>query len=471
VKQGLLIGGSWVLGESWFQVSDRFTGKVIAEVAAATEGQVAEAVAAARAAFLGDRLTPYDRYEVLLAAAGNVMRAREEFERTIVAETGFTFADAKGEVDRCVQTLTVTAEEAKRVTGEMVPIDGAPRQRRRMAYTIRVPRGVVCAITPFNSPLNTVTHKVAPALAAGNTVVLKPSSHTPLTAGLLCRAVAEAGLPDGYLNLVSGSGRNVGQWLAGNESIRFFTFTGSTEVGRALRREAGLRPTSLELGSISSTMICEDADLDDAVGKCISAAFRKAGQVCTSIQRLYVHDDVFASFMERMLEATAKLKVGDPWKPETDVGPMVDVGEAERVETWVREARAGGARVLCGGGRRGPVMEPTILTEANPTAQVMCREVFGPLVTVSRYSDLDVAVASINDTPYGLAAGVFTRDLGRAVELTRRLHMGSVHINQTSSSRVDLMPYGGAKDSGPGREGPRYAIEDMTEERLVTISW
>ncbi len=470
-KQLLLIGGRWTPGEQWFQVSDRFTGGRLADVAEATEAQVGEAVAAARESFLERELSPYRRYEILLEAAGRVDGDRVELQETITAETGFTLADAQGEVDRCIQTLTLSAEEAKRITGQMVPIEAAPRQRQRMAYTIRVPRGVVCAVTPFNSPLNTVAHKIAPALASGNTVVLKPSSYTPLTAALLCRAIMDAGLPEGHLNLIFGSGRTVGAWLLANPDISFFTFTGSTEVGRIIRRDAGLRPTSLELGSISATVVCEDADLDDAVLKCVGASFRKSGQVCTSVQRLYVQGSVFEPFMERLTEAAAALTVGDPRRPETDVGPMIDVAEAERVEAWVQEALVGGARLVLGGTREGPVFKPTILTDVDPTTRVMCQEIFGPVIVVVRCESLDDAIESINETPYGLAAGVFTRDLSRAIEAARRIHVGGVHINQTSSSRVDLMPYGGVKDSGAGREGPRYAIEEMTEERLVTISW
>lgn len=466
----LLIGGEWVAGEGSFPVIDKFTGEVLAEVASASAVQVTEAVASAKRSFETQPLEPYGRYEILHRAAGLIEQRRDELVRTIVAETGFTISDAGSEVSRCVQTMLLSAEEAKRITGEMVPIEAAPGQAHRMAYTIRVPLGVVCAITPFNSPLNTVTHKVAPALAAGNTVVLKPANYTPFTASILCEVLLEAGLPRGHLNLLQGDGRDVGRWLLENEEISFYTFTGSTAVGKIIQRTVGLRRTSLELGSIASTIVCEDADLEWAVPRCVSASFRKAGQVCTSVQRLYVHEEVLDEFTNHLVQRTARAKVGNPLDPDTLVGPMIDVREAERAEAWLHEAVAQGARVVHGGRREGSLLEPTVLLDARPEMRVMCEEIFAPVISIVPYRFFDDAVARVNDTPYGLAAGVFTSNLNRAIQATRKLHVGGVHINETSSSRADLMPYGGTKESGFGREGPKYSIREMTEERLVTIS-
>jgi succinate-semialdehyde dehydrogenase/glutarate-semialdehyde dehydrogenase len=469
-RTGILIDGKWESGNGTFDVMEKFTGKTLATVARASLEQVNKAVDAARRSFEEQPLEPYRRYEILSRASLLVGQRRQELVQTIVGESGFTVSDAAVEVNRCIQTLMISAEEAKRIAGEMVPLEGAPGQAHRLAFTIRVPRGVICAITPFNSPLNTVTHKIAPALAAGNTVVLKPASYTPLTAAILCEILIEAGLPPGHINLVNGPGGETGRWLAANPHIKFYAFTGSTAVGKALHQAVGLRQTALELGSIAATIVCEDANLEWALPRCVAASFRKAGQVCTSVQRLYVHDSVVDRFTEMLREKTVAAKVGDPYNAETLTGPMISGGEAERAEAWVSEAIRGGARLVCGGKREGSILEPTILIGVKPEMRVMCEEIFAPVISIVPYGSFDDAVDSINGTPYGLATGVFTNDLSRALAAAKRLHVGSVHINETSSSRVDLMPYAGAKDSGFGREGPRYSIQEMTEERLVTIS-
>jgi succinate-semialdehyde dehydrogenase/glutarate-semialdehyde dehydrogenase len=466
----LFIGGEWVGGASSFVVEDKFTGEKVATVAAASREQVSQAVAAAVNAFARQQLPPYVRYEILHKAAGLLESRRKEFSTTIVAESGFTITDGENEVARGIQTLLISAEEAKRIVGEIVPIDGAPGQEHRMAFTIRSPVGVVCAITPFNSPLNTVIHKVAPALAAGNAVVLKPAMQTPLTAELLCRILTEAGLPGGYLNLLHGNGPDVGAWLLEDPRIAFYTFTGSTHVGRIIQRTIGLRRSQLELGSISSTIVCEDADLARAVPRCVNASFRKAGQVCTSVQRLYVSRSILDKFVAALLEATKQARVGDPKDPETLVGPMISTREAERAAAWVDEAVAQGARLICGGRREGALFFPTILLNTSTSMRVMCDEIFAPVISIVPYESLDAAMAEINATPYGLAAGIFTANINTAMKAARQLRVGTVHINETSSSRVDVMPYGGIKDSGFGREGPKYSIDEMTDERLVTWS-
>ncbi len=415
-------------------------------------------------------LDPYERFRILSKAAELIEKRREVLANTIVNEAGFPRQDGDNEVSRTVQTFLTSAEEGKRLSGEMVPIEGSPGNAHRMAFTIRVPRGVVCGITSFNSPLNMVAHKVAPALASGNTVVIKPPQATPFSAALLMEILLEAGLPEGHANLVQGPGSEIGRWLVENQKIRFFTFTGSTAVGKALRDAVGLRPIALELGSISATIVCEDADLDRAVPRCINSGFRRAGQACTSIQRLYVHERVYEGFLEKLVAATKKLAVGDPHDPKTVIGPMISEEDARRAESWIQEAVANGARIAQGGRRDKSVLQPTILTGVSPDARVICEEIFAPVLAVMPFRQLDSTIDEINDLPFGLATGIFTRDVNRAMHAARRLNVAIVHINESSSSRVDLMPFGGVKDSGMGREGPKYAMREMTDERLITLS-
>ena len=466
----MYIGGEWVDGAGTFVVSNKFTGEPVATVQSASREQVAQAVQAAASAFARLRLTPYARYEILHRAADLVESRRRDFASSIVGESGFTVSDAEVEVSRTVQTFLLCAEEAKRITGEVIPMDGTPGQENRIAFTVRHPVGVVCAITPFNSPLNTVAHKIGPALAAGNTVVLKPAHQTPLTAALLCETLAAAGVPAGHLNLVHGEGSEAGAWLLEEPKIAFYTFTGSTKVGQIIQRTIGLRRSQLELGSISSTIICEDADLARAVPRCVNASFRKAGQVCTSVQRLYVHRAILDGFVNSLVEATKKAQIGDPTDPATLVGPMISIREAERAGAWVDEAVAQGARLACGGHREGALFYPTILVDVSPRMRVMCDEIFAPVISIVPYESLEAAMAEINATPYGLAAGIFTTNINTAMKAARQLEVGTVHVNETSSSRADVMPYGGVKESGFGREGPKYAIHEMTDERLITWS-
>ena len=466
----LLIGGQWTRGVDRFAVLDKFTGATIAQCERASREQVDAAVAAARRSFEEKKLTPYERYEILMRASQLIIERGDLLAETIVAEAGFPYVDAENEVKRAAQTFIVSAEEGKRLVGEVVPIEAAPGHAHRMAFTIRVPRGVVCGITSFNSPLNMVAHKVAPALAAGNTVVIKPPQATPLSAALLVQVLLDAGLPPSHVNLVQGPGSEVGGWLVANPDIAFYTFTGSTPVGKQLRDSVGLRPVALELGSIAATLVCDDADLDRAATRCVQSAFRRAGQACTSIQRLFVDRKVIDAFVPRLLAAARALKVGDPHDRATVIGPMISERDAARAESWVQEAVQQGAHLLLGGSRQGALMQPTILAEVTPSMRVMCEEVFAPVMSIVPVDGLDDAVAQVNSTPFGLAVGIFTRDVMRALNAARRFHVGVVHINEPSSSRVDLMPFSGVKESGVGTEGPRYAMREMTEERLITAS-
>jgi succinate-semialdehyde dehydrogenase/glutarate-semialdehyde dehydrogenase len=470
MRARLLIGGEWVEGRETFPVTDKFTGEVIGVADRASREQVDAAVAAAHHSFLATRLDAQQRDAILRRACDLIERRRDELARTITAETGFPIADTQNEVTRAIQTFLLSAEEGKRLVGEVVPIEAAPGNAHRLGFTIRVPRGVVCGITSFNAPLNFIAHKAAPALAAGNTVVLKAPQATPFSAAILGEILLAAGLPPGHLNLVQGPGSEVGGWLIDNPQIRFYTFTGSTSVGRELQRRVGLRPIALELGSIAATIVCADGDLDRAAPRIVNSAFRRAGQACTSTQRLFVQRPVVAPLVEKLVAATRGLRVGDPRDPQTVVGPMISEAEAARAQRWVEEAVAAGARLVTGGTRQGALLQPTVLIDVRRDMRVLCEEIFAPVMSVIPFDTLDEVIAEVNATEFGLAAGIFTRDITTALTAARRIHVGVVHINESSTSRVDLMPFSGVKDSGLGREGPKYAMQEMTEERLITIS-
>jgi len=466
----LLIDGVWTEGPETFPVVDKYSGALIGHADRASHDQVRAAVGAAERSFHTAPLDPSQRFEILRRACDVIERRRTELADTITAEAGFPAADAQNEVTRAIQTILVSAEEGKRLVGEMVPIEGAPGHSHRLAFTIRVPRGVVCAITSFNAPLNFVAHKVGPAIASGNTVVIKAPQATPFSAVLFSQILLEAGLPPGHVNVVQGPGSEIGRWLVADPRIRFYTFTGSTDVGKQLHRDVGLRPVALELGSIAGTIVCADGDLDRAAPRIANSAFRRAGQACTSTQRLFVDRTVLDAFVERFAAAALALTVGDPRDPRTAVGPMISEAEAVRAERWVRDAIDQGARLITGGERKGAQLQPTVLVDVTPTMQVICEEIFAPVVSVIPFDSFDEAIDRINSTSFGLAAGIFTRDISTAMMAARRIHVGVVHINESSSNRVDLIPFSGVKDSGLGREGPKYAMQDMTEERLITIN-
>jgi acyl-CoA reductase-like NAD-dependent aldehyde dehydrogenase len=467
----LLIDGRWVDGESVQPMLDKYNGSSYGEMAVASDEQVTQAVTAAQAAVAASTLSPYERYEILSESARQVDSRGALLRDLMRHEAGFTRADADNETKRCVQTLQLSAEEAKRLNGELVPMEAAAGMKNRLGFTVRVPRGVVCCITPFNSPLNTVAHKVGPALAGGNAVVLKPSNLTPLTAVELCRALLDSGLPPSLLALVNGPGERIGRRLLQDQRIAYYAFTGSTRVGREIQQAAGLRGVQLELGSIASTIVCHDADIAMAIPKIVNAGFRKAGQVCTSVQRLFVDRRIADDFVPRFVAAAKATRAGDPADAATVIGPMISREHARRAQSWVAEAVAGGARLLTGGSCEGSVLPPTILQDVRDDMRVYCEEIFAPVVSILVFDELDDAVRRANDSPFGLAAGLFTADLSTALRTARRMNFGGVHINEASSARVDVMPFGGVKDSGFGREGPAYAIREMTEERLITVAY
>lgn len=465
------VAGAWVEGEGpAIDVVNKFTGDVIASVRCASTAQVDAAVAGARAGFEALKLEPFERARLLNRVADLILANRQALAETIVAESGVPWKDSDNEVARAAETFRLSAEEARRLVGEVVPIQGAQAQSHRMAFTLRVPRGVVGGVSAFNSPLNMVAHKVAPALGAGNSVVFKPPLVTPLSATRLFELMLEAGVPAELIALVHGDGGTVGQHLVEHPGVDFFTFTGSTPVGKRIRDARGMRPVALELGSIAATIVCADADLKRAAMRCAQSGFRRQGQACTSTQRLFVQREVLETFQALFLAEVAALSVGDPTDPKTDVGPMISVKDAVRAEAWAREAVDQGARILAGGARQGAVLQPTVLTDVRPAMRVMCEEIFAPVLSIIPFDTLEEAIDQVNATEFGLAAGLFTQDIQKALQSAARLHVGVVHLNDASSSRVDLIPIAGVKDSGVGVEGPKYAMREMTEERLVTVT-
>ncbi len=468
----LFINGKKITTASKEAVSDKVTGEPFAQICTAGEKEVTMAVDAAQTAFENITLAPYKRYEILMQAANNMMARQQEFAETLAMEAGKAINDAMGEIARSYQTLILSAEEAKRRTGEMVPIQGAPGCEKRMAYTKRMPLGVVAAITPFNFPVNLACHKIGPALAAGNTVVYKPASATPLTASLLCDAFADAGLPAGFLNLIMGKGSFIGDLLAKDSRIKMFSFTGSVPVGKALQQAAGFRRVALELGSNSANIVHEDVEDVAKIAKlCAKYAFVNAGQVCISCQRVYVHKNIYKQFCEAAVEFAKTLHLGKPLDKATDIGPMIAEKEAIRIEEWVKEAAEAGAEVLIGGNRSGSFFEPTILVNTKPDMKVISKETFAPVFSIMPYDDIAEAIAAVNNSNYGLQAGVFTKSLPIAHICAEKIEAGGVIINDGSTFRMDNMPYGGVKDSGIGREGPEYAVRELTEEKLIVFNF
>jgi len=470
LNTGLYINGEWLTSGEKMGVYDKYSRELISEVHIASPEDIDKAVQAAKNAMETQPLSPYRRYEILKRTWELVKEHADEIARLIAREGGKPLKDATAEVNRAIQTIMISSEEAKRIHGETVPIEAVPGSENRMGLYIRVPAGVVAAIAPFNFPINLVVHKVAPAIAAGNAVVLKPASTTPLTSIYLCSLLEQAGLPKGYINLVIGPGHTVGDYLVSHPDVKVISFTGSPSVGLRIKQKSGFSKVVLELGNNSGNIVHSDADLDLAAEVLARRAYGSAGQFCVSVQRIYVQEDVVDEFSRKMVEATRKLVVGNPLSPETDVGPMITLGEAQRVEEWIREAVRDGAEVVFGGTREENVVQPTLLKNVKRDMKVVCEEVFGPVASIIPYKTFDEAIAAVNDSEYGLQAGVFTRNVDLAWKAARKIRAGGVIINDASSYRADVMPYGGVDKSGMGREGPRYAIEEMTDIRMVVFN-
>ncbi|RFU70185.1 aldehyde dehydrogenase family protein [Peribacillus saganii] len=467
---GQFINGEWHASKESFSVANKFTGEEFAIIGKATREEVEQAVTNAEETFRTKKLSPNERYEILMRTAEIVKERKEELALILVREVGKVLKDARGEIDRGIQTLIASAEEAKRIAGSGVPL-GQPGNENKLAFTVRVPVGVVAAITPFNFPFNLTVHKLGPAIAAGNTVVLKPAELTPVIACVLAEIFIEAGLPAGFLNVVNGFGQETGQYLLEEDRIAHFTFTGSPGVGRHIKSTTGIRPVTLELGNNSPNIVHHDApDLDKAAELCVTRGYSNAGQACISVQRVYVHEDVYESFLEKAVKAAQSLKVGNPEDPETDIGPMITEKEAKRAEEWIKEAEEHGARVVFGGKRTGSILEPAILSDVKPEMKVVCQEVFAPVINIIPYSEIQDAFDQANDSRFGLQAGLFTSNIQLAMRAAHELHFGGVIINDVSTYRADVMPYGGVKDSGIGKEGPRYAIQEMTDEKIIVIN-
>ena len=465
-----LIGGQWKHTAQTAAVVNPFTGEKVADVCQAGAQDADEAVAAALHAFSETRrLSSYARASALVKIADTLADRLEELARTMTAEAGKPISDARREVSRAVQTFTVAAEEAKRIPGELVPLDLTPGTEHYLGIARRVPIGPVLGITPFNFPLNLVAHKVAPCLAVGNPIVVKPAPQTPLTALLLGEIVLDAGLPAGAFSVVP-CDNTVAERLVTDPRIKMLSFTGSAPVGWMLKSKCGNKRVALELGGNAGVIVEPDADLDRAVSRCVTGGFVYAGQTCISVQRIFAHETIYASFLEKVLARVAAVTMGDPASDTTVIGPLIDEAAARRVEAWIDEAIAKGARVMAGGKRSGSLFEATVLTEVTPDMKVSCQEVFGPVITVTPYTRFERALMALNDSPYGLQAGVFTRDLEKVFRAYRELDVGTVLANEIPTFRADHMPYGGVKNSGLGREGVRYAIEEMTELKLLVLN-
>ncbi len=470
MRRLLLINNESVDTAATIDIRSPFSAEVVGQCAKAGPAELERAVQAAVAAFeTTKKLSAAKRSDLLTRTVDGLRKRKEEFARTITLEAGKPIRLSRGEVDRAVATFSIAAEEAKRIGGEVIPLDVNAAAEGRLGITRRFPLGPILAITPFNFPLNLVAHKLAPAIAAGDTVVLKPASATPLTSLLLGEILVDAGMPAGMVNVVPTSS-DLADKLVADDRFKLVTFTGSPAVGWELKRKAGKKRVLLELGGNAALIVHDDANLDLAVDRAVNGSFAFSGQVCISVQRIYVHDRIHDDFVARLLEKTKKLTTGDPLDEKIDLGPMIDEGAARRVEEWVGEAKAAGAAVLCGGRRNGRFYEPTVLGSVAPSMKVHSCEVFAPVVNVYRYRDFDDVLRSVNDSPYGLQAGLFTRDAGRIFQAFETLEVGGVIVNDAPTFRVDHMPYGGEKDSGLGREGVRYAIEEMTELRLLALN-
>jgi acyl-CoA reductase-like NAD-dependent aldehyde dehydrogenase len=463
------IGGESVRTATAQTIKIPFDGGLAGTIFMAGPEQVDAAIDAARkAAPLMREMSRHERSSILYKAHALLGERREAMAQAIASESGKPVREARVEVERGMMTLLFSAEEAHRLHGEEVPMDAHPGGKGKTGLLIREPLGVIAAITPFNFPLNLSLHKIGPAIAAGNTVVHKPASTTPISAILLARIFLDAGLPAGALNVITGPGSTIGDALSFDPRIAMITFTGSPDVGQRIRNLAGMKRVTLELGSNSAVIIEPDADLDKAVPKCVAGAFANSGQVCISVQRIFAHEQIRDEFANRMVEAAAKMRIGHPLEDATEISSLISETEAKRVETWIGEARDTGAKLLTGGDRRGTTISPAILTDVAPAANLCAREAFGPVVVVNAYKTLPDAIAMVNNSDYGLQAGMYTRDLEKAFQAARQVHVGGFHINEIPAFRVDQMPYGGVKLSGTGREGPRYAVEEMTELKLIT---
>ncbi|MGH7323980.1 MAG: aldehyde dehydrogenase family protein [Candidatus Rokuibacteriota bacterium] len=466
----MYVAGEWIGKPQTIEVRNPYDDSVIDTVPRADRGDVERALQSAeRGAKAMARLSGYDRWKILKKAAELMAARQEDLGRVISAEEGKVIAEGRLEANRAVETIMGSAEEAKRLHGQTVPLDGAPGGAGKFGVTIRVPCGVVVAISPFNFPLNLVCHKVGPALAGGNAVVVKPATDTPLSALKLTEILLEAGLPPEGINTLTGSGGEIGDLLVADRRVRKITFTGSRDVGEHICKMAGIKRVTMELGSNAPVIVMPDADMNKVATAVAATGYANAGQVCISTQRVLAAGKIYGDFLEALKPRVQALKLGSQFDESVKVGPMVREREAARVDEWVKEAVAGGARLVTGGKRQGALYEPTIVADVKPSMRISFDELFGPAVAVTPFTDIDEAIALANDTNYGLSAGIFTENLEWAWKFAREVESGNLHINWGPQWRADLMPYGGLKESGFGKEGPSYAIEEMTELKMVVF--
>jgi acyl-CoA reductase-like NAD-dependent aldehyde dehydrogenase len=466
----MYIAGQWIDKPQTIPVENPYDRSVVDTVPRADRGDVQRALdSAVRGASAMARLSGYDRYKILHKAAELMTARQEDLGRTISLEEGKIIAEGRLEASRAIETILGSAEEAKRIHGETVPVDGAPGGAGRLAFTLRVPCGVVVAISPFNFPLNLVCHKVGPAIAGGNAVIVKPASDTPLSALKLTEILLEAGLPAEGIQCLTGPGGEVGDLLSADRRVRKITFTGSRDVGEHICKTAGLKRVTMELGSNAPVIVMPDADLERVAQAVAATGYANAGQVCISAQRILTAGKVYADFLSALKPKVEAIRTGNQLDETVNMGPLVREKEAIRVDEWVREAVGSGARLVTGGQRQGAVYAPTVVADVKPNMRISREELFGPAVAVTPFDDIDQAIALANDSSYGLAASIFTENLEHAMKFAREVQSGNLHVNWGPQWRADLMPYGGLKESGFGKEGPRYAVEEMTELKLVVL--
>jgi len=464
------LAGEWKTTSQVADVVSPYDQHVVGRVSLASSEQVQQAISAAVwAAAKTRKLAAYERQRALAEIASELTKRSEEFAQCIAAESGKPIRTARGEVERAAFCFQYAAEETTRLSGELLPLDAQAASANRLGILRRFPLGAISAITPFNFPLNLVAHKIAPAIAAGCSIVLKPATKTPMVALMLADVICRSGYVKEAVSILPMTSQTAAP-LIEDERFKLLTFTGSSDAGWAMKARAGKKRVALELGGNAGCIVHSDADLDKAVARCVTGGFAFAGQSCISVQRILVERTVFAAFLDKLSAAAQKLRVGDPFDEATDVGPMITPTDAERAEQWIGEAVAAGARVVCGGQRNGSLVQPTVLTGTTESQKVNCQEIFAPVVTVEPYDDFGAAIEQINRSPYGLQAGVFTSDMGRIMRAYNELEVGGVIAGDVPTFRIDHMPYGGVKDSGMGREGIRYAIEEMTEPKLLVLS-
>jgi len=465
-----LIDGKWTAGTATFDSHDPYREAIVSRAPESSEIEVEAALDSARRAAPQVAAMPAYERAALLRRVGDLVVERFDEIGTIMArETGKAVKDAKGEVKRCQDTIQLSAEEAIRIEGQHIPLDGSAMGSGKMAFLMRFPVGVVGAISPFNAPFNLACHKLAPAIAAGNAIVIKPPQQCPLVVHKLIEIFVDAGLPKGFINVVHG-GPGVGRQLVSDSRVDFITFTGSSRAGAEIKKNSGLKRVTLELGGNGPTIVCPDADVARVAPILAVNSTRLAGQSCISVQNIYVHESLKDAITESVAAEMEKLRVGDPLDPDTDIGTLIDEPAAARVDSWIQEAVAAGARLVTGGKRSGAQLSPTLLTDVQPSMKIVCDELFGPAANIIGYRDIDDPISRINASPYGLQCGVFTDSTSTAMKVAREVHAGGVIINGTSTWRTDQLAYGGVKASGFGREGPRYAIKDMTDERLILFN-